>query len=312
MWPGKPLGQVSRPELKHHRSKFRSESGRKAFQEWYHGIHQQSRTAYDLLDIDTCYGNTRVAVGGKSDGPPVLFLHGWSGNGMMWEITGSLQSLAGDYRIYLVDVIGQPNNSSPLSPPVRGLGYGIWLSELLDKLGVDSCAIVGMSFGGFLIVKMAQVAPERIRKAIFMGPAGFTGLHIRPRMVSAFSRAILRPSRLNIKHFVQSNILGSSDRFTPDQLDKIVDMFHITFRHFSPGAQFPYLFPSRELQAVRNPSILLCGEQDALFDAERLRKRAEGHLPGLIRAEILPGLGHALGNSDQVVKRIDHFLRETP
>jgi len=275
---------------------------------WYEQVHQQSRLGYDLLDVPTRYGTTRVAVAGATQGDALVFLHGWSGNGMLWELTGSLHRLADRYRLYLVDVIGQPNNSSLISPPVRGNGYGLWLSDVLDQLHLNQVTGIGMSFGGFLWVKAAQVMPDRIQRAVFLGSAGFTNLSLTPQTAKAFGKVFLNPNEANTAHFVRTNILGPEDKFPEAIRTQIETLFQHSFRGFKPGAQLPYVFAAAELAALRFPSLFLCGEYDALFDAKRVLQRAKKDVPGLVAAEVLPGLGHALGNSDQVVQRIDQFL----
>jgi pimeloyl-ACP methyl ester carboxylesterase len=291
-----------------YRSGFRTPQGREALENWYAEIMASSPTHYQVRDCPTRYGSTRVALGGNPNGEPLLLIHGWSGNGMLWEVTGSLEALAGRYRIYLLDVIGQPNHSSPLTPPVRGAGYGHWLVDVLDALGLERCSVVGMSFGGFLLVKLAQVSPDRVDRAVFLASAGFTGVRLRPRMVTAFGRAWLQPQRRNVAHFVHTNILGSTDRFNPEHLDRIVDSFHIAFRHFRQRAQPPYVYSDAELRAVSMPSLLLCGAEDALFSANKMVERAQRVLPALHQVRMLPGMGHALGNSEEVVQSIASFL----
>jgi pimeloyl-ACP methyl ester carboxylesterase len=293
-----------------YRSGFKSAEGRRQLLSWYDQVHRQSKLGYDLLDVHTRYGATRVAVSGNTQGEPLVFLHGWSGNGMLWELSGSLHGLADRYRIYLVDVIGQPNYSSLLSPPVRGKGYGFWLSDVLDQLQLKAVTGIGMSFGGFLWVKAAQVMPERIRSAVFLGPAGFTNLRLTPQTALAFGRVVWNPNATNTAHFVRTNILGPEDQFPEAMRLQIEALFQRSFQGFKPGAQLPYVFSAAELAALRFPCLFLCGEHDALFDARRVLRRAQEAVPGLEAAEVLPGLGHALGNSDQVVRRIDQFLAD--
>lgn len=310
--PSRPLlHPIFRPALRsEYHSQFRSNTQRNRLYAWYDDVHQNSKITYDLRDLTTRFGNTRVAVTGLPQGKPIVFLHGWSGNGMLWELTGSLHALAEQYRIYLVDVIGQPNYSSGRTPPIRGNGYGLWLGDVLDQLGLEQVNGVGMSFGAFLWVKAAQVMPERISSAVFLGPAGFTGLRLTPQTALAFGRAIFKPSNGNIAHFVRTNILGPKDQFSPEVHAKIEAMFQCSFKGFKPGAQLPYVFAPGELATLRFPSLVLCGENDALFDAGSVIQRAQKHVPGIVEAEVIPGLGHALGNSDLVVSRINHFLAE--
>ncbi len=280
------------------------------FEQWYADLHSKSAISYDLLDLPTRYGLTRVAVGGNPSGEALVFLHGWSGNGMLWEVSGNLTALGSKYRIYLVDVIGQPNNSSPLSPAIKGKGYGRWLVELLDQLQVKRAAFIGMSFGGFLTIKLAGHAPDRLALAVLLGPAGLTQLHIRPKTIIAYGRAFLQPTLPNVEEFVRSNILGERDQFKEEEFARIARMFQISMQHFRPGAQLPYVFGKEELNRLKVPTLLLCGSRDALFQASQVHSRAQRNIPGLKQVHLLEGMGHALGNSPMVAGHIQSFLEE--
>jgi 2-hydroxy-6-oxonona-2,4-dienedioate hydrolase len=142
------------PEKLYH-SKFKSPKGKREFEDWYHTILSRSNSIYILKQVETRYGSTRVAISGSENGIPLVFLHGWSGNGMVWELNNLLHTVSDRYKIHLVDVIGQPNNSSNATPEIKGNGYGHWLTDVMDGLSLPTANFIGMSLGGFLIVKLA-------------------------------------------------------------------------------------------------------------------------------------------------------------
>ena len=44
---------------------------------------------------------------------------------------------------------------------------------VLDALGIESCFIVGNSFGGGLALALAAAHPERVDRLVLMGSAGY-------------------------------------------------------------------------------------------------------------------------------------------
>jgi pimeloyl-ACP methyl ester carboxylesterase len=103
-------------------------------------------------------------------------------------------------------------------------------------------------------------------------------------------------------------VTGSLDRFSPGHLHRIADSFPIAFRHFRQRAQPLYVFSDVGLSALSMPSLLLCGEEGGLFSARSTVERAQRVLPALQEERMLPGMGHALGNCDEVARCIASFL----
>jgi pimeloyl-ACP methyl ester carboxylesterase len=103
-------------------------------------------------------------------------------------------------------------------------------------------------------------------------------------------------------------VTGSRDRFSPGHLDRIADSFPVAILHFRQRAQPLYVFSGAGLSALTMPSLLLCGEAAALFSAQHMVERAQRVLPALQEERMLPGMGHALGNCDEVARCIASFL----
>jgi pimeloyl-ACP methyl ester carboxylesterase len=256
-----------------------------------------------------------VASAGKIGGPNIVFVHGWSGNAMIWEISGGLHPLLDRYRIHLLNVNGQPNGSSCLAPKVRDLSYGRWLAQVADGLEVDDAYWVGMSFGGFILARLAEWGPERMLGCALLAPAGMVRLSLRPLwnsdgLLRGFLDARFGQDNDAVHRFVHHQLLGPEHGFTPKQVKQLEVLFGITFEHFKPGAWPPYKLPNSSWYAMTCPSMVLVGSEDRLFPGHALIKRARKVLPDLRVAELLPGQGHAVGKAGLVAERIGRFFDE--
>ncbi|MEP7349895.1 MAG: alpha/beta hydrolase [Sphingorhabdus sp.] len=105
-------------------------------------------------------------------GDPVLLIHG-SGPGVTawanWRL--NMPELATKFRI--------------IAPDMFGFGYSdskgcvkdkqVWVDQiaaLLDGLGIDRVSIVGNSFGGAVTLAFMIAHPDRVKRAVLMGPVG--------------------------------------------------------------------------------------------------------------------------------------------
>src|SRR5260370_51531 len=103
-------------------------------------------------------------------GPAVLFCHSFTMNGAMFS--PQLTAFAGRYRCITWDQRG--HGQSPASGP-----FTLWDSArdalaLLDRLEIDRAIFVGTSQGGFVSLRAALLAPDRVRGLAVMGTSAAT------------------------------------------------------------------------------------------------------------------------------------------
>jgi pimeloyl-ACP methyl ester carboxylesterase len=67
--------------------------------------------AYEEMNIPTRFGLTHVVVSGPKDAPALVLLHGYMATLIMW--LPNIQDFSKDYRVYAIDVMGQPSKSIP-------------------------------------------------------------------------------------------------------------------------------------------------------------------------------------------------------
>ncbi len=101
----------------------------------------------------------------EGDGPPVVLSHGFLMDREMFA--PQVQALAPEYRVISWDERGFGETEFDGKP------FTYWDSAqdclgLLDHLGIDQAVLGGMSQGGFLSLRAALLAPERVRALVLI------------------------------------------------------------------------------------------------------------------------------------------------
>jgi len=99
------------------------------------------------------------------DGPVVILAHGFLMDRSMFD--PQIEALANDYRMITWDERGFGQTEFDSQP------FTYWdsakdLLGLMDHLGVDRAVVGGMSQGGFLSLRAALLAPDRVRALILL------------------------------------------------------------------------------------------------------------------------------------------------
>jgi pimeloyl-ACP methyl ester carboxylesterase len=103
-------------------------------------------------------------------GNPVVLIHGFAVNGVLnWRLPGVTRALASDRRVISVDLRGHGRSGKPHDPAQYGVNMTRDIVRLLDHLGLDAAHIAGYSLGGYVTLKVATVAPDRVRSASLLG-----------------------------------------------------------------------------------------------------------------------------------------------
>ena len=147
------------------------ESHRAKFLAAYNAALKLWPVPYEELDIPTRFGKTHVVAAGPKDAPALVLLHGYMATSVMWA--PNIADVSGDYRVYAIDVMGQPSKSVPDDPIRNATDYVAWLTATLDGLGLSRVSLVGMSFGGWIALRYAVAAPDRIQRLVLLSPGGF-------------------------------------------------------------------------------------------------------------------------------------------
>jgi pimeloyl-ACP methyl ester carboxylesterase len=284
-------------------SLYRSPEGYAAVMASYQASLQRLRFPFQERMVPTRFGPTHVLSVGREQGRPVVLLHGWNTNAGGWW--PQINALAGRCRLFAPDTIGQAGKSAPTRPSTRGPAYSHWLSDVLDGLDLRQPDLVGSSGGAWLILKLAEHAPDRIRTAILLSPAGI--VRVRPGFA-------LRAAAIGWLSPRQDTPLRLARLTTPPPLS--LDEDHVRADagytlHFK-GQLPPPTLSARALRRLSAPTLLLVGQHEVVFNPTAVVARAQREIPGLIAVEIVPGAGHDMtyDQPDRVNRRLLQFLAE--
>lgn len=244
---------------------------------------------YETHWVETSGGLTHVMSAGNVDAPPLFFWHGMDASAPTW--VQQINAAALQYRVYAADIPGSMGKSAPERLDRSTDAFGLWMRDVMDGLGVIQAHQVGISLGGWLILKLANVAPEKITSAVLMSSAGF----VRPDLRLIFKMLpvlLFTPPKQRGRAFLK--VMGVPGI---EPADQDTEMFDILMQEFD-YEQAPGPLPDSALRHLTAPTCLLMGEHEAAFPPKAVIKRAQSTLPNLVKAEIVPGVGHGMISED--------------
>ena len=276
--------------------------------DWYDARLRGMSSQVNSIKVPTRLGQTHVIEAGTRDKPTLVVLHGMNMNAP--AMSAAVLTFAATHHVYAIDIIGMPGRSAPSRPPRNGDAYAHWLAEVMNALHLSSASFLGLSFGGWLTLRLAALSPERITKAVLIDSGGLTPLTFKGQAIAGWSamRYKQRPSRRNLERAAQHPFYAAGCEPDPG----IVNLIGLGYRHvrFDLDPKGLPLLPKRDLLNYRAPTLVLFGEHDVFFNAERGVARARSIIPNLITSGIIAGQGHLLGlrGEANVYARVTRFL----
>jgi pimeloyl-ACP methyl ester carboxylesterase len=90
-------------------------------------------------------------------GPALVFLHGFCESKAVWQ--DFVSSLAGNWRVILIDLPGFGDNKAPQADYSMEAGAA-WVQQALGKLQLGASLVIGHSMGGYVAMALAEKYPE--------------------------------------------------------------------------------------------------------------------------------------------------------
>lgn len=149
---------------------------------------------------------------GSNDKPNVLMLHGWMCDTTFF--TPIAKALSETMHVTVIDFPGHGRSGRPPEP--WGVPeYAEATKELMERLQIAPCAVVGHSFGGRIAIYLAAVYPALIGRIVITGGAGLR----KPQTEEAKQRSA-RYEKLKKRYLWMKNtgLFGG----LPDRLAKVL------------------------------------------------------------------------------------------
>jgi pimeloyl-ACP methyl ester carboxylesterase len=244
------------------------------------------------------------------DGEPVVFSHGYLMDAAMFD--PQVAALAPEYRVITWDQRGFGGS--------RATGeFSYWDSArdvlgLLDHLGVEQAVLAGMSQGGFVSIRAALLAAERVRALVLIdSQAGQEDPAVAPAY-EQLEQVWMEQGPAPVQDIVASIILGPPDgpvAYAPwfakwaaaDRAE-----LRLAFRCLMDRDDI-----TGRLGEISCPALILHGTADAAIPVAKAEVVQAG-LAGPAELVLVDGGSHAanLSHPDQVNVALLEFLRALP
>ncbi|MGU3479324.1 alpha/beta fold hydrolase [Methylobacterium sp. D48H] len=252
----------------------------------------------EKFTVITRMGATFAIACGDQGSPPLILLHGMQANSAVWM--QDVAKLAEHFRVYAVDIIGEPGLSAPASPSFSADGYSLWLDDVIAALKIDEASILGVSLGGWIGIDCALRRPGFVKQLAVVCPAGIG--RQKNFLLRAAPLMLLGPWGIRR---MRELVIGPERKDLEPQVQAIVDLMNMIGRHARLRALRPPIFSDVALRSLYLPMLAIVGGRDVLIDSYETKRRLESLAP---RAEVrlLPEALHFIPN--QIDEIADFFV----
>ncbi|MCE7736954.1 MAG: alpha/beta fold hydrolase [Candidatus Heimdallarchaeota archaeon] len=110
----------------------------------------------------------------EGHGEPLVLLHGFMNDHLIWYDLSYVRSLKTDYKLILVDLRGHGQSYKPHDPDEYYLTHRVKdIIAVMDTVKVRKAHIMGYSMGGRVAFGFAKYSPDRVRSLIIGGMSPF-------------------------------------------------------------------------------------------------------------------------------------------
>lgn len=257
---------------------------------------------------------TRIAYEVTGDGPPLVFLHCWTGNKGFYF--NQVQKFSADYKCISLDFPGHGDSGVVEDKDYSVERLGEMTVSLLKELGVKKAVFAGHSLGGMVCFYLALHYPDLVEGLILLDTTSHLSGFIFQR-IGAFAAVLLGYVGAAIwdSGFKGTKAVVAGTAATHPFAKPLTRIY--TARECSQVPNGPM---TRTLNKARNfnstprlgeitvPVLIVVGNTDLLADIRHANRMAKG-LPNSVLL-IVRGAGHmALFEKPEIVNRaIEDFL----
>lgn len=270
----------------------------------------RERIEFPLIDheVSTSFAQTHVVETGNPDGPPLIVMHGGGTNGIF--ALYFVQALLPHHRVFAVDTPGHPGASECVFIDPRGNDSGRWLQEVAEALSLEKANYLGISWGGYIVQRLAAVSPESISKVVFLVPGGIVNppffLMLRdfllPRIFCRWTGSTSYLDRFFDKLFTDNDDPLIREYFESYFMDVRADMRPM--KRSTP----------EEMRKFTAPKLILGADQDIFFPSAKLEERSAQVFPEPLDFRVIENSKHSPSMDEArltaLVNEISTFLLE--
>ena len=273
--------------------------------------------------IDT--GDVRLHAVTAGDGPPLLLIHGWPGSWYYWRLV--MPALARDFEVIAVDQRGIGLSDKP----EEGYDTGTLandLAGLMDALGHEQFAVVGVDTGMLIGYALAADHPDRVAR-LAVGEAPLPGItpptplilpdqvvdrlwHIPFNQLKETNEKLVR-GREDIFFGAEfsasagtNKLPGYAVKYYVDGLASSPEALHGSFQLYRAFGATAAQNEERKTRRLPMPVLAMGGaESSGAMAADKMKLVADD-----VQTLVIPGIGHWLAEQapDELSAALTDFL----
>jgi 2-succinyl-6-hydroxy-2,4-cyclohexadiene-1-carboxylate synthase len=276
------------------------------------------RVAQQIRFVDAAGIRLRAVIDGA--GPPIVVLHGFTGDAESMESVSRGLGGEGHRRVVRLELIGHGESDAPDAMAPYALSACVaQVAAAVQALELGKPGLLGYSMGGRVALATGLAHPELFSSLVLVGAtAGIAEAAQREERIAADRGLADRIEAEGVERFVEEwmalPIFASQARLGETALQRARNqrlrnrahgLAH-SLRGMGAGAQPPL---HDHLPGLDLPVLLVVGEEDAKFRA--IADDLEGLLPDA-RTVVIPKAGHAahLEAPDEFARVVSTFLAE--
>ena len=202
---------------------------------------------------------------GRTDGPPVVFVHGFPFSHEMWA--PQVGALSDKYRVISYDVRGL--GQSPAGDGQYTLEFFVDdLIGLLDGLKIEKAVVCGLSMGGYIALRAIEKYPARFSAAVLADTRSEADSNEAKIKRAAALKTVKREgAKVFAEGFLKAVFAPESFTRAPQAVQKIRSIIEATPPAGICGAILALASrtdTTANLNKVAVPALILVGEHDTL------------------------------------------------
>ncbi|HRP83326.1 MAG TPA: alpha/beta hydrolase [Saprospiraceae bacterium] len=294
------------------KSQFKDETAdRNYFENWASRLEKNNSRQYERYEIETSLGKTHIwGLNTRDEQLDTLVIFpGARTTSLIWDFDKGLDNLNHKMKIFMVETNGLPNLSEGMTPDIKSLDYGLWATEVFDKLNIDKAFVAGASFGGLICMKLGIVKPERIKAAFLLNPGCLQPFSLTLKNLYYNLLPIIKPNERNVLKFLDTAVFSKPNHKLSGFSEKmLVDYEVFAISRYRDKTQKPY-YMGKQLEDVKVETYLLVGDKDLLFPYQKSVDNAKRQIKTLKETEIYNNVGHGIETYDKALNYIGEKIK---
>ena len=246
----------------------------------------------NFITVETSFGDTNIITTKNNNPIPLVLVHGlYSCAPFALE---NFKALAQNFKIYAIDILGQPNISDEVRLDPTSNDYGKWMYEIISRLQLYNVYLVGTSLGGYIAYKTLAYEESRIAKAFLISPTGFVNGNLLKVLFTVYVPLKLYQWKQQSKQLaILANALCTEkDAFNVHFLSKLIINYKFGF--------LPLINVKKEdAKQITTPIYIFAATKDLVVPGNKLIQKAKKLLPTLKEIIVLKGSKNLLSTNDK-------------